>query len=105
LEQTAARELFEETGLTGLPLTLIGVFSEPGRDPRGWTVSAAYGGRVRKAAVIPRAGDDAAAAAWWRIDAAGQTLYRGDTAMAFRDLAFDHAAILAAALAQCAWDA
>lgn len=104
LAQTAARELFEETGLTGLPLTLIGVFSEPDRDPRGWTISAAYGSCVRKAAVIPRAGDDAAAAAWWRIDAAGQILHRGDEAMTFQDLAFDHAAILTAALAQRAWD-
>lgn len=104
LAQTAARELAEETGMTGLPLTLIGVFSEPGRDPRGWTISAAYGSCVRKAAVIPRAGDDAAAAAWWRIDAAGQILHRGDEAMTFQDLAFDHAAILTAALAQRTWD-
>ena len=42
IEQTAARELAEETGLKGLSVSLVGVYSAPGRDPRGWTVSAAY---------------------------------------------------------------
>ena len=35
----AARELREETGLTGLPLTQVAAFGAPGRDPRGHTVS------------------------------------------------------------------
>ena len=42
IEETAARELEEETGISGLPLKLVGIYSKPGRDPRGWTVSAAY---------------------------------------------------------------
>jgi ADP-ribose pyrophosphatase YjhB (NUDIX family) len=42
IEQTAARELEEETGLSGIPMRLVGVYSAPGRDPRGWTVTAAY---------------------------------------------------------------
>lgn len=72
LEATAARELAEETGLTGLPLAPVGVFSAPGRDPRGWVISSAY------TALVPRqqlqgllqatcAGDDAASAAWFAV--------------------------------------
>ena len=34
--QTARRELEEETGLKGLRLTPVGLFSQPGRDPRMW---------------------------------------------------------------------
>ncbi|MCC6889374.1 MAG: NUDIX hydrolase [Hyphomicrobiales bacterium] len=61
-EQAAARELAEETGLRALRLRLIGVYSEPDRDPRGHTVSIAY--RVEVASFMPQAGDDAAAAAF-----------------------------------------
>ena len=35
IEQTAARELEEETCLSGIPLKLVGIYSAPGRDPRG----------------------------------------------------------------------
>jgi 8-oxo-dGTP diphosphatase len=64
--QTAVRELQEETGLSGIPLELFGLYSMPGRDPRGWTASGAY------LAVVPEgtqaaAGDDAAAAQWLRV--------------------------------------
>ncbi|MBX9773654.1 MAG: NUDIX hydrolase [Xanthobacteraceae bacterium] len=59
-EQAAARELAEETGLTAASLSLIGVYSDPGRDPRGHTVSIAY--LVHVVEFIPRAGDDAAGA-------------------------------------------
>lgn len=72
LEATAARELAEETGLQGLGLALVGVFSAPGRDPRGWVVSAAYASLVpptRMPALLQatQAGDDAAAAAWFTV--------------------------------------
>ena len=40
--QAAARELAEETHAQGLALTPIGLFSTPGRDPRGWTISHAF---------------------------------------------------------------
>jgi 8-oxo-dGTP diphosphatase len=60
-------------------LELIGVYSDPARDPRGHTCSVAFLARVGRA--TPKAGDDAAAAEWvehW----------------ASVDLAFDHALIL-----------
>ncbi len=81
----AARELEEETGLSGVALAELATFSEPGRDPRGWTVSVAYVGVVRVADHPARAGDDASELAWVPLGEA-------------RDLAFDHDAILAIAV-------
>jgi 8-oxo-dGTP diphosphatase len=57
-EQAAARELSEETSLRAVSLRLIGVYSDPHRDPRGHTVSIAYLVTVDDRA--PTAGDDAA---------------------------------------------
>ena len=97
IEATAARELQEETGLTGLPLRLVGVYSAPGRDPRGWTVSAAYGTRV-EARLDAVADDDAAAAGWFDVALPGE----GPATVvlpAGQRLAFDHAEIIADAAA------
>jgi 8-oxo-dGTP diphosphatase len=80
VEDSCRRELSEETGLHVGELRLIGVYSDPGRDPRGHTCSVAYLARVGRAEVT--AGDDAAAAEWvadWRRE----------------KLAFDHAQIIA----------
>lgn len=65
LEATAARELREETGIDSVPLRPVGLFSAPGRDPRGWVVSQAYAALVDWGAVTPKAGDDAAQACWF----------------------------------------
>lgn len=59
-EDAVLRELSEETGLQARIAGLVGLYSDPGRDPRGPTCTAVYllertGGRLR-------AGDDAAAA-------------------------------------------
>ncbi|MBQ6621614.1 MAG: NUDIX hydrolase [Mogibacterium sp.] len=64
IEKTAARELEEETGIRGLSLRLTGIYSAPGRDPRGWTVSAAYAVWLPDGALEAAAGDDAAEAQW-----------------------------------------
>lgn len=42
VEEAAAREAREETGLAIDLLGLVGVYSDPGRDPRGHVVSAAF---------------------------------------------------------------
>jgi 8-oxo-dGTP diphosphatase len=79
VEAACRRELKEETGLDVGALRLIGVYSDPDRDPRGHTCSIAYLASVDRAAVL--AGDDAAAAEWvadWRS----------------QRVAFDHAKIL-----------
>lgn len=60
LEEAAARELFEETGLVinSDSLRLVGVYSDPKRDPRGHIISHAY--EVKNCSGELRASDDAA---------------------------------------------
>jgi 8-oxo-dGTP diphosphatase len=85
LDSCAARELTEETGISGLTLHAFANFSTPGRDPRGWTVSAAYLA-VASGPIDAKAGDDAASLAWFEIDD-------------LPPLAFDHASIISRARA------
>ena len=84
LEDAAARELREETGLGDIRLEQIGAFGDPGRDPRGHTVSVAFSAVLDNRAQAAAA-DDAADARW-------------HSALAPPDLAFDHQKILDAAL-------
>lgn len=65
--KAAARELAEETGLSGLPSTLLGVFGDPSRDVRGWTITCAYCTLVDRHKLAPKAGDDAQDARWFRL--------------------------------------
>lgn len=58
VEAAAVREAREETGLDIRLGPLLGVYSDPGRDPRGHTVSIVY---VATATGQPAAGDDARA--------------------------------------------
>jgi ADP-ribose pyrophosphatase YjhB (NUDIX family) len=100
VEVTAARELGEETGVQGLSMELVGVFSKPERDPRGWVVSAAFAAVVDADAMNIQAGDDAADALWCDVEKTdGQTMLRirGET-VSLHELAFDHGEILSEAL-------
>ncbi len=56
VEQAAIREAHEETSLVVRLTRLLGVYSDPARDPRGHTVGIVY---VGEAAGEPRALDDA----------------------------------------------
>ena len=47
LEEAAAREAEEETGLEVEIIRLVGVYSDPDRDPRGHNVSCAYLARAQ----------------------------------------------------------
>lgn len=67
IERTAARELEEETGVSDIAMELVGVYSRQGRDPRGWTVSAAYMTVVNENEIKPEAGDDAEEVCWAKI--------------------------------------
>ena len=46
VEEAAVREAAEETGLAVELARLVGVYSDPGRDPRGHNVSVAFLARV-----------------------------------------------------------
>lgn len=62
IEQCAVRELKEETGLTALNLSPIGVYSKPDRDPRGQTISHAFMTVIPSSdeqPLLPQSGDDA----------------------------------------------
>ena len=67
LAAAAARELFEETGLRDVPLTLLGMYGEPTRDPRTRIFTCAFTARARRDALRFQAGDDAADAALFQI--------------------------------------
>ncbi len=85
IEHCAVRELQEETGIVVSEdmIRLIGVYSAPGRDPRGRTVTAAY--RIDVAdSMAATAGDDAAEVRWWPLEE-------------LPPLAFDHNEIITAA--------
>jgi ADP-ribose pyrophosphatase YjhB (NUDIX family) len=84
-EAAVARELYEETGLRARSLTLLGVYSAPGRDPRFHTLTVVY---VVEADGDPLAGDDARDVRWWPLDALPG------------NIAFDHRQIVHDALAR-----
>jgi 8-oxo-dGTP diphosphatase len=90
LASAAARELGEETGLERLDVELeqLGAYGDPGRDPRGRTVSVVYVA-YGESLPDPVAADDAADAGWRPVD---ELLEAPD------ELAFDHARILRDAL-------
>jgi 8-oxo-dGTP diphosphatase len=80
LEEAVLRELFEETGVTGGLLGIVGAYSRPDRDPRGHTVSVVYA--IEANDEEARGGDDAAEATWHDVASPPS-------------LAFDHDEILA----------
>ncbi|MFC9774457.1 NUDIX hydrolase [Paenibacillus chitinolyticus] len=66
-EQTARRELREETSVDNVYLEQLYTFSEPDRDPRSWVMSCAYMALIDSSQVKIAAGDDAAEAAWFDV--------------------------------------
>lgn len=68
LEQACARELAEETSVTGIDLVQFHTFGAVDRDPRGRVITAAYLGVTDWRAHEPAHGDDAAEVAWVRVN-------------------------------------
>jgi 8-oxo-dGTP diphosphatase len=125
LDQAAARELADETGLPAataatspqpdgarVHLEQLATYGDPGRDPRMRVVTTAY---LAFAPDLPeaRAGSDAAVAAWVPVsalglpgrfeldDAAAGARPVRQSRSATRRLAFDHARILLDGLERC----
>ena len=67
IDAAAVRELAEETGIADILLEQMGSYSDPERDPRGWTITQAYIA-LADASVNPQAGDDAADARFFDIE-------------------------------------
>ena len=123
-EQSAARELMEETGAKIQKYRQFYTASTPGRDPRDWTVSVCYMAEL-PADIVVRGADDAASADFYAYTVSGTdteltlTLDGGDcgsttvlrvardaygkvdvnnTEVLIRGMAFDHAQILLRAI-------
>jgi 8-oxo-dGTP diphosphatase len=73
-EKAAAREALEETGLSVEIIKLVGVYSDPRRDPRRHTVSVCY---IAKGSGSLKSGSDAASAELFELESVPE-------------LAFDH---------------
>lgn len=88
LDEAAARELAEETGIQKVSLSQLHTYGNPSRDPRMRVISVAYWGMLAgEPEDQARGGDDAAEARWWPV-------------AELPPLAFDHDTILADALAR-----
>jgi 8-oxo-dGTP diphosphatase len=85
LEESALRELREETGLTKVYLEQLYTFGDPGRDPRERVVTVAYYALVKLLDHQVQAATDARSAAWFAVDDLPK-------------LCFDHETIVEAAL-------
>ena len=83
LEESAKRELKEETGIHNVSIDQFWTYGDPGRDPRGRTITVLFVGRIDEdhANEQTKAGDDAELAKWYPVDK-------------LPNLAFDHREII-----------
>ncbi|RKY25231.1 MAG: NUDIX hydrolase [Planctomycetota bacterium] len=81
LEDAAARELAEETGLINVQLEQMHTFGKVGRDPRGRQITIVFMGIATEGLNNIKAGDDAAKAQWFDIKKLPE------------DMAFDHSEV------------
>ena len=66
--ETARRELCEETGVADAYLRPFDIFSEEGRDPRGWIISHAFLALIDGEKYRVHEGSDAWEARWFQIE-------------------------------------
>ena len=90
-EECAARELEEETGISGVFMRQIKTFSTLNRDPRGRVITIAYYALMNPhhfSRVSVRGGDDVTDAGWFPVE----------NVLADTSLAFDHHEIIETAI-------
>ncbi len=85
VEAAILREIMEECSITADLITILGVYSDPNRDPRGQRISTVFIGKYKDGEL--KAGDDAEAAEWVNLDRFLETKNRDQ-------FAFDHRLIL-----------
>jgi 8-oxo-dGTP diphosphatase len=85
VENAMKREAMEETSLEIHPIDVLGVYSDPRRDPRKHIVTVVFVGIIVSGDL--RANDDAASIEWIQLDSIDQLQQQ-------KMLAFDHAQIL-----------
>jgi 8-oxo-dGTP diphosphatase len=80
VEDAAKREVKEETSLDIVLLEILGVYSDPGRDPRGHIMSTVFIGKISKRSYKGDAiaQDDAAAIEWLNLDEVVNTRFGFD---------------------------
>jgi 8-oxo-dGTP diphosphatase len=80
VEDAAKREVKEETSLDIVLLEILGVYSDPGRDPRGHVMSTVFIGEISKVSykVDAIAQDDAAAIEWLNLEEVVNTRFGFD---------------------------
>jgi len=66
LEDSAYRELAEETHITRIELRQLKTYGNPGRDPRGRNISVVFGG-ILDSGEIAIPGDDASKVHWFDV--------------------------------------
>jgi len=66
VEDSVVREVSEETGLETRVNRLVGVYSDPSRDPRGHIVSVVF--LLNIVGGVLKSGDDAAEARFFKVD-------------------------------------
>jgi 8-oxo-dGTP diphosphatase len=81
VENAAMREAVEETSLEIQPIDILGVYSDPKRDPRRHILTVVFVGTILNG--VPNHGDDSSEIEWVRVD----NIHK-------KNLAFDHKQIL-----------
>jgi 8-oxo-dGTP diphosphatase len=81
VENAAMREAVEETSLEIQPIDILGVYSDPKRDPRRHILTVVFVGTILNG--VPNPGDDSSEIEWVQVD----NIHK-------KNLAFDHKQIL-----------
>lgn len=76
VSEAAKRELREETGVEDAYLRPFDIFSEEGRDPRGWIISHAFLALINGEKYRVHEGSDAWEARWFQIEVESEEIKR-----------------------------